>query len=268
MIRQIYLKLSTQSLIIGALANTALKSMWQTPLAELLVKNFKVRNWDELILVAVELSALFLCYKLTSVLFLWAFDRFRRIRIFVDKLFDVEGVYLESVTINDELEVVGINRVDFVNGELKVDSNLYWPECTNDGNIALTECARTTSVNELCTASTSELQYVFRDSYLTRPALNKSGLTKLALHRERNPSWKTKIFGHLGIESYSGSFDSFDNDIRGVIRGTRLYGDELSSAIGTENNRKALMVKEVNKILASGTKLRQQPPGVVVSTTS
>jgi hypothetical protein len=264
MIRKVYLELSAQSLVIAAAANVALKGLWLKPLNELLVGSFKERQWDRFLLAATELLGLYLCYKLASAALLWAFDRFRRVRVFVDKVFDVEGVYLESVFINGDLEVVGINRVAFVDGELKVDSNLYWPARTAEGDIALTEWARTTSVNELCTASNSELQYVFRDNYITRPELNKSGLTKLALHRERTPSWKTRWFGHPGIESYSGGFDAFDNEIRGVIRGTRLDGVKLRTANGTESDRKGLLVAEVKAILDSGTGLRQQPPGEFV----
>ena len=38
-----------------------------------------------------------------------------------------KGMYVERVYINDKLEVVGINHVGFVEGELTVDSELYWP---------------------------------------------------------------------------------------------------------------------------------------------
>lgn len=265
MIRKVYLKLAVRALVFGAAINAAGKALWLDPLKAALSTYFKAKEYHAFILVAVELAVLFACYKLVSVVILWAFDRFWRIRVSVDRLFDVEGSYLESVYINNELEVVGINHISFTDGELRVDSELRWPQLSSAGDVSLTICARTKSLDELCAASSTSLHYVFEDSYIQNPKFNKTGLTKLVLHRERTPSLLRRLFGHPLVETYSGRFASFDNEICGVIQGRRLTGDDARDARAADDQaRQRMLAAEVRQILDRGTKLRTQQPGVVV----
>jgi len=265
MIRKVYLKLAVRALVLGAAINAAGKALWLDPLKASLSAILEAKEYHSFILVAVELVGLFACYKLLSVVILWAFDRFWRIRVSVDRLFDVEGSYLESVYINNELEVVGINHIAFTEGELRVDSELRWPQLSPEGDVCLTICARTKSLDELCAASSTSLHYVFEDNYIQDPKLNKTGLTKLMLHRERTPSLLTRLFGHSLVDTYTGRFDSFDNEICGVIQGRRLTGDDACDARAADDQgRQRMLVAEVKQIMSRGTKLRTQQPGVVV----
>ncbi len=263
--REVYLKIATRALVLAALANELGKTLWVEPAEAVLKGSFEQRHYRLLILAGLHLLVIIGFYKSISVLLLWAFNRFRAVRRIVDPLFDVEGSYLESVFINDELEVVGINHIAFQDGELTVRSELRWPHETGDGAIKLTVVAATSSEKELCTASSDELRYVFKDSYTTNATFDKTGYTKLALHRHRNPGRWTRLFRRSPIVKYWGSFTAHENEIRGRIDGRRLEDDELRDAVGADDGpRTDLLIREVRRILADGTRLRKEQPGVVV----
>jgi len=263
--RRVYLRIAAQALVAGAVVNEVAKAIWIEPAKALVKKSALGADWHSALLATPQLVGMLVAYKLVSFAMLWGFDRFRWVRALVDKRFDVEGSYLESVYINDELEVVGINHVAFVGGELTVDSELRWPRRNDNGSISLKIVARTVSAPELCTATSAELRYVFQDKYVEQAKLNKQGYTVLSLHHARYPSFWTRLVGKASIDEYTGSFDSFENDIHGRIHGRRLTGKELSDADGTDDAaREHVLVEEVLNVLSRGVKLRQEPPGVFV----
>jgi hypothetical protein len=246
--RKVYLKIATRSLVLGVLVHEAVRSHFQEPVAEALQASIASAHYRLGAIVGLELLFLLALYKLVSLIILIAFESSRSVRVLVDSLFGVEGCYLEVVSINNELEVVGLNHIKFKDGALTVNATLYWPR-EEQGNLVLREYAHTTSVEDLCTATKSVLQYGFSDVYLDNASLNKTGVTKLNLHEGQSPSLVARIFRRT-IETYSGTFAALENTIHGEIRGTRLVGRQLR--LGTSSKpgeREELLIAEVNERL-------------------
>ncbi len=191
--RKIYLKIATRALVVAAIVNEALKRLWAEQAKDLLKGMVENHHYRDAIFLGLQLLSLLLVFEALALAIMWAFNRFRFVRMLVDGIFDVEGSYLETVFINDELEVVGVNHISFVDGELKVDSELHWPRQASDEKITLKKVANTSSLKEMCTASDDVLRYAFGDDYLD-PQYDKIGLTALKLHRSRRPTLLTRLF--------------------------------------------------------------------------
>jgi hypothetical protein len=179
----------------------------------------------------------------------------------LDKDFDVEGAWIERVYINGELEVVGRSQISFSDGELKLESHVYWPQMNADGALSLTRVAQVSSVDEMCSVKDLVMQYVFQDKYRETPQHNKTGLTKLNFIREQHPGFWRKVLWRRGrLTEYSGSFDSFEKNIDGTIIGTRL-GRDTANKSRTEAGRLEILANDVRDQLKSGKKLRTVAPG-------
>jgi len=264
-LRKIYLKIATRALVVAAVVNEALKRLWAEQAKDMLKGMVENHHYRDAIFLGLQLLSLLLVFEALALAMMWAFNRFRFVRVLVDGIFDVEGSYLETVFVNDELEVVGVNDISFADGELKVDSELHWPRQVSDETITLKKVANTSSLKEMCTASDDVLRYAFGDDYLN-PQHDKIGLTVLKLHRSRRPTLLTRLFKKTPIESYVGSFTGHESEIRGRITGRRLEGDELRAADGDDDDaRTRLLVAEVQKAIREGTRLRLEPPGVHVA---
>ena len=124
----------------------------------------------------------------------------------------------------------------------------------------LTKWARTSSVQDLCTSSETELRYAFEDHYLLKSGYDKTGFTKLALQREQHPSWWQRTFWRPPIVGYSGGFSSYENDIRGDIQGHRLTGKPLRVArSGDDRAIHELLLSEVRHALKDRDLRTQEP---------
>jgi hypothetical protein len=261
--RETYLKLATWALVVGAALDGAAKKLWLEPAMTLVKQATSKHNWRECIELGLRVAGLVIVFKLVSKPLMWLFNRFQPVRVLIDSLFQVEGIYLEAVYVNDELEVVGFNKIFFSGGELHVHARQRRVEQKSDQTFSLSICADVVSSKELCTASDSQLNYVFEDVY-TDSSLNKKGITTLYLVRVQNPSWFTRLFRRTPIECYRGSFTSEDGAIKGRINGRKLSGRELAKATGSDEAQNELLEGAAKSILATGTVLRKEVPGVAL----
>lgn len=245
----------------AAVVNAALKPVLFDPALDVLRRDVKAVHYADAILIAMHIVGLYLMYKAIAWMILGVFNNSVIFRQFLDKEFDVEGAYFETVFIAKELEVVGRSEIKFKDGELKLESHVYWPHSGPDGSLILTPCAEVISVDDMCSVKDREMQYVFQDRYREASVKDKTGLTKLHFFREQHPSfWRKLVWRRGRLTEYSGRFDAYENTLEGSIVGMRLSRAEAKLS-RNESERTRMLLQEVKLQIGSGKILRTTPPG-------